>query len=230
MTAAGDRLGLAHHVLDHQLVDARGERCGKVDDLALMAGERGEMEVRAVLAGPGVLTRRVNSRALRWVTGLAGDRQVQVPWDQVADVQDHVTLAFSAPEVGLAQGEERAAELLGRVLGPDAHPVRLGPVGVPDAPVHDEPGMLRLSSVLGRSAVDESGAHLGRVHELVAEKSGRLLNEAAGNAWVIVGASVGRSAVRARLGLGNDDAVVRPVRQWPAGPTDPLVLGPPLGR
>jgi sporulation protein YlmC with PRC-barrel domain len=225
MTRGGDRVGLAHHVLDHQLIDSRGERCGKVDDLALALAPDGEtMLVRGVLAGPGVLERRVSSRLLKWTVGLGGDRQVEVPWQHVSQILDHVSLALPAPDLGLAQGEQRAAQALERVLGPDAHAVKLGAERVDEAPV-DETDMRRFSAVLGHAAVDEQGRQLGHVHELLAEKSGPLLSEAAGNAWVVRGACIGRSAWRARLGLGHHDARVRAVRSWPKTSDDPFVLG-----
>jgi sporulation protein YlmC with PRC-barrel domain len=223
MTDGGDRVGLAHHVLDHQLVDSRGERCGKVDDLALETRPDGTVEVRGVLAGPGVLRRRARHGWLRWLVGLAGDRQVEVPWQHVAQIVDHVSLAMPAPDLGLAEGEERAARVLGRVLGDDAHPVRLGADQVQDSPI--APDTLRLSALLGRTAVDTNGRPLGHLHELKAEKSGRVLGEAAGNAWVVVGACVGRSAIAARLGVARRRAEVRAVERWPQTPAEPIMLG-----
>lgn len=222
----GDRIGLAHHVLDHQLVDSRGERCGKVDDVSLHAqhgGGEAVLEVRGVLAGPGALGARMRRAWLRWLVGLAGDREVEVPWQHVTEIIDHVTLALPASNLGLARGEECAAEVLERALGPDAHPVKLGATSVEDAPLAPE-GMVRLSSLMGRPAVDTDGREVGVVHELVAEKSGRMLGEAAGNAWVVVGVCTGRSALLARLGLGRGESHVRTVGRWPNGEGDPVVL------
>jgi sporulation protein YlmC with PRC-barrel domain len=183
------------------------------------------MLVRGVLAGPGVLERRVRKRLLKWMIGLAGDRQVEVPWMHVSKVDDHVGLARKAPELGLAQGEQRAARALERVLGPEAHAVKLGPDRVEEAPV-EETNLVRFSSLLGHPAVDEQGHHIGHIHELMAEKSGPLLGEAAGHAWVVQGACIGRSAWRARLGMGHHRMKVREVRSWPLDGSDPSVLGP----
>jgi sporulation protein YlmC with PRC-barrel domain len=219
----GDRIGLAHHVLDHQLLDSRGERCGKVDDVGIVAQEGGGFEVRCVLAGPGTLQRRCNGSFLRWLVGLAGDREVAVPWEQVTGIDDHVQLAIPAPDLGLAQGEERAARFLERVLGPDAHPVKLGPSGVVEEapPAHD---VIRLSSLLGRRAVDAQGRDHGTIHEIAASKDGRMLGEAAGNAWTIIGAATGRGATAARLGRDRSAASVWPIVRLPEGDDDPVIV------
>jgi hypothetical protein len=49
-------LGL--QVVDHQLLDAEGRRCGNVDDLALEGGPGEKLEVVAIFSGPGVWRRR----------------------------------------------------------------------------------------------------------------------------------------------------------------------------
>jgi hypothetical protein len=49
-----DSIDLGLNLLDHQLLDAEGRRCGKVDDLALEGGPGEELQLAAILSGPGV--------------------------------------------------------------------------------------------------------------------------------------------------------------------------------
>ena len=48
-------LDIGLHVLDHQLLDKDGRRCGNVDDLAIEGGAGEVPEVVAILVGPGLL-------------------------------------------------------------------------------------------------------------------------------------------------------------------------------
>ena len=76
------QLDIALKVLDHQILDAEGRRCGNVDDVAL-EGDR----VTAILVG-----RR---------------RPVRIPWGEVEDVESHVVLRKTAREYGLGKGDDR---------------------------------------------------------------------------------------------------------------------------
>jgi hypothetical protein len=78
-------LGLG--LLDHQIVDSEGRRCGKVDDLEL-AGIR---EARPVVAELLVGRRR----------------RVHVPWSSVAEVDSAVHLKVKADELRLGRGDDR---------------------------------------------------------------------------------------------------------------------------
>ena len=46
------------NILDHQLLDSDGRRCGNVDDLAIEGGAGEEAQVVAILSGPGVWRNR----------------------------------------------------------------------------------------------------------------------------------------------------------------------------
>ena len=50
-------LHVGRNILDHQLLDKDGRRCGNVDDLALEGGAGEALEVVAILSGPGVWPR-----------------------------------------------------------------------------------------------------------------------------------------------------------------------------
>ena len=62
-------------VLDRQLLDKNGRRCGNVDDLAIEGGPGEEPEVVAILVGPGFWPQRAG-----WI---GGGRRVRVAWSDV---------------------------------------------------------------------------------------------------------------------------------------------------
>jgi hypothetical protein len=107
-------LGLA--VLDHQLLDADGRRCGKVDDLGVEGGASERAEVVALYVGPGVW--RGRGRILGRVAARVGGRKVvRIPWTEVAEVESHVRLKKKASEYGLGQGDDRARRWIDRLPG-----------------------------------------------------------------------------------------------------------------
>jgi sporulation protein YlmC with PRC-barrel domain len=97
-------LGLG--ILDHQLIDAEGRRCGKVDDLEIEGVREGRPAVAAILTGPAGWRRR--GLLGRLAARIAGGRSVTISWDDVARVGAAVELKRTAAELGLARGEERA--------------------------------------------------------------------------------------------------------------------------
>jgi sporulation protein YlmC with PRC-barrel domain len=84
-------------LLDHQLVDSDGRRCGKVDDLELDGVGEGRPVVKAILVG-----RR---------------RQVHVPWDRVEKIDSAVHLKGTARELRLGRGGDRPRAWLERIPG-----------------------------------------------------------------------------------------------------------------
>jgi sporulation protein YlmC with PRC-barrel domain len=108
-------LDLAFGLLDHQLIDADGRRCGKVDDLAIEGGPGETPVVTAILVGPDAWKGR--GRLGRLAARLAGDGSVRLPWDVVDDVTSAVALNKSAQELGLGRGEDRAAAWVKRLPG-----------------------------------------------------------------------------------------------------------------
>ena len=84
-------------LLDHQILDSEGRRCGKVDDLELEGVREGSPRVTAILVG-----RR---------------RQVHVPWDRVEKLDSAVHLKGTAHELRLGRGEDRARRWLEWIPG-----------------------------------------------------------------------------------------------------------------
>jgi sporulation protein YlmC with PRC-barrel domain len=113
-----DSIDLGLNLLDHQLLDAEGRRCGKVDDLALEGGPGEELQLAAILSGPGVWLAPAGliGRAAAW---LGGGRRVRVPWEDVAEVGSHVKLRKRAGELGLGRGDDRLRPYLEKIPGSD---------------------------------------------------------------------------------------------------------------
>ena len=113
------RLDLVYHVLDLQLVDVDGRRCGKVDDIEL-AGE--PLRAVALLVGSGVYPRRLPGRKLarlaRRLLGpeTLGDNVVRVPWEEIDAIEATIKLKRPAVELGLGRGDDDLAPVVGRLL------------------------------------------------------------------------------------------------------------------
>ena len=99
-------LDIALKVLDHQILDCDGRRCGKVDDIDIEGGPGEPARVTAILVGPGVWPQRAGwiGRVASWVA--CGSR-VRVLWEDVADVEAAVILRKTAGELGLGRGDDR---------------------------------------------------------------------------------------------------------------------------
>jgi hypothetical protein len=106
-------LGLG--VLDHQLLDRDGRRCGNVDDLELEGVGGSEPRVVAILSGPPAWKGR--GRVGRLASRLARGRLVRVPWDEVAEVAAAVKLRSTAEELRLARGDDRVRAWIEKLPG-----------------------------------------------------------------------------------------------------------------
>jgi sporulation protein YlmC with PRC-barrel domain len=108
-------IDLALGVLDHQILDVDGRRCGKVDDLELDVEPGGPARVTALLVGPRYWRGRLRGPLGRLLARVGGDAGVKVPWDDVARVASAVELGKTAQELGLGRGDERLGPLIGRL-------------------------------------------------------------------------------------------------------------------
>jgi sporulation protein YlmC with PRC-barrel domain len=104
-------LGLG--VLDHQLVDSEGRRCGKVDDLELEGIREGNPRVVAIVAGPPAW--RGRGLLGRLAARVAGGRSTRVPWDEVKEIKSAVHLRRAAPELRLGRGDDVAGRWVARL-------------------------------------------------------------------------------------------------------------------
>lgn len=107
-------MDLVYRVLDDQLVDVEGRRCGRADDLEFEGGVGGSPRLRAILSGSGAWHNRM-PRPLRgfgariFGTGVSGKDVIRVPWEQVDEIGSVIKLRAKASELGLAQGDDRDA-------------------------------------------------------------------------------------------------------------------------
>jgi sporulation protein YlmC with PRC-barrel domain len=106
-------LGLG--VLDHQLVDRDGRRCGKVDDLELAGGPGETLAVTHILVGAPAW--RGRGRLGRLAARLAAGRTVRVPWSEVEKLDAAVHLNRRADELRLGRGDDRLRPWLERLPG-----------------------------------------------------------------------------------------------------------------
>jgi sporulation protein YlmC with PRC-barrel domain len=107
-------IDLALGLLDHQLVDSEGRRCGNVDDLEL-DGSKDPPRVEAILVGPPVWRNRgpVGRVAARFSSA----RTVRIPWAEVEKIEAAVHLRKTAGEYGLGRGDDRARRWVGWIPG-----------------------------------------------------------------------------------------------------------------
>jgi sporulation protein YlmC with PRC-barrel domain len=101
---------VGRNVLDHQLLDKDGRRCGNVDDLAIEEGE-----VTAILIGPDVWRNR--GRIGRLAARVSRSGRVRIPWSEVERIDSGVRLRRTAPEYGLGRADDRLRPWLERIPG-----------------------------------------------------------------------------------------------------------------
>jgi sporulation protein YlmC with PRC-barrel domain len=104
------RIHVGRNVLDHQLLDRDGRRCGNVDDLAIEGDE-----VVAILVGPDLWRNR--GWLGRIAARLSKSGRIRIPWDEVDRIDSGVRLRRTAPEYGLGRGDDRLRPWLERIPG-----------------------------------------------------------------------------------------------------------------
>jgi sporulation protein YlmC with PRC-barrel domain len=114
MSDRATEVDIALGILDHQLVDADGQNCGKVDDLEIADINGGAPEVVEIIVGGNAW--RSRGRLGRLAARLAGNA-VHVPWQEVESVTSVVKLARPAAELRLNRGDERWGRLVGKLPG-----------------------------------------------------------------------------------------------------------------
>ena len=108
-------LDLGLGLLDHQLVDCEGRRCGNVDDLEVEGARNGQPRVTAILVGPPVWKGR--GWLGRLAAFIAPGGAVRVPWEEVERIDAAVHLRRTARELRLGRGDDRARKLVEWIPG-----------------------------------------------------------------------------------------------------------------
>jgi sporulation protein YlmC with PRC-barrel domain len=109
-------IDIALKVLDHQILDRDGRRCGNVDDVEIEGGAGEQARVTAILVGPGFWPQRAGwiGRVASWI---GGSDRVRVLWEDVADVEAGVILRKTAQELGLGRGDDRLRPWIEKIPG-----------------------------------------------------------------------------------------------------------------
>jgi sporulation protein YlmC with PRC-barrel domain len=105
-------------ILDHQILDRDGRRCGNVDGIEIEGGPGETARVTAILVGPGVWPQRAGwiGRLASWI---GGGGRTRIPWEEVADIESHVQLRKTAEELGLGRGDDRVRPWIEKIPGAD---------------------------------------------------------------------------------------------------------------
>jgi hypothetical protein len=109
---AGHQLDLAYRLLDLDLVDSEGRRCGKVDDLEFDGAPGETAYVAAIVSGPDAMPARFPRRLRGWAARLLRGGETRVGWDRVEKFDAVVALRGTAAELGLAEGDRKLAALM----------------------------------------------------------------------------------------------------------------------
>jgi hypothetical protein len=120
---------LGKHVLDKELLDRKGYRAGKVDDLLLEipelpGGRLAQPRVRAIITGPTALSRNLPwplpglGRLFQRLLGVTCPRPVEVAWEHVHTIDVAVHLDIDRAAAGLLVTQQAAARrFLSRLPG-----------------------------------------------------------------------------------------------------------------
>jgi sporulation protein YlmC with PRC-barrel domain len=104
----GEPIFIAHRLLDEQILDSEGKRCGRVDDIELQGSPP---RVTALLVGEGLYPRRLPARLRGLARRVAGEERwganaLRIPWEEVDEINAAVHLRGKAEELGLGNGDD----------------------------------------------------------------------------------------------------------------------------
>jgi sporulation protein YlmC with PRC-barrel domain len=190
-----NEIDLALHLLDDQLIDAEGARCGRVDDLELSGGVGKTTSVAALLVGPAAWPQRLASPFRHAMRPFVPGAMHRVDWDAVEDVSTSVKLSRTAADLGLGADDGRNVRWVGE-------PAQ---------------GWLRLSSLLGLRVVGQGGRKLGRVHDVRVERMTPAPAARVDEPWVVTGLLAGKAGVLERLGATKEERLERRPDAEPPG-------------
>src|SRR5690349_10398694 len=110
-------MDLLYELMDQNLLDKQGERCGRVDDVLVEDVFDRPARLIGLLSGGGAKSRQLWGplhRLTLWLYRLIGVPEsiepICVPWEQVDKVEDDVVLKIAADEAGLDRLNRAVAE------------------------------------------------------------------------------------------------------------------------
>jgi sporulation protein YlmC with PRC-barrel domain len=112
-----DQFEVAYRLLDAELIDRDGWRCGRVDDVEIDGQPGSPPQLTAILSGPGAYSERLPRRMRLLASRLLGEGIVRVPWDAVEDIDEAVRLKRRREDLGLGSGDTAAARVVARIPG-----------------------------------------------------------------------------------------------------------------
>jgi hypothetical protein len=120
---AGREIDLVYRLLDSQLLDVDGRRCGRADDMELEGAPGEPTYLLHLLSGHGAWPPRLPRRLRRWGrkafgAEVVGETVIRVPWSEVEGFDDTINLRRPAGELGLAQGDLRLAPAMRKLPKP----------------------------------------------------------------------------------------------------------------
>ena len=112
-----DEFDVGYWLLDAEIVDSDGRRCGRVDDVELDGGPGEPAHITTVISGPGAFPDRLP----RWLRPLAerifGQRETRVPWSEIDDIDAVLTLKRKGEALGLGHGDDAVGRIIGKLPG-----------------------------------------------------------------------------------------------------------------
>jgi sporulation protein YlmC with PRC-barrel domain len=103
---------VGYRILDDDLIDSEGRRCGKVDDVEIEGSPGEPAHLKAILVGPGTWPRKLPGPLRKYAASLFRGNVVRVPWSEVEDITAVVNLKRPARELRLGRGDDRARSLV----------------------------------------------------------------------------------------------------------------------
>jgi hypothetical protein len=112
-----EHVDLAYRLLDLDLVDSTGRRCGKVDDLEFSGGPGQTVYVAAIVTGTGAFPGRFIRPLRRYAARIFRGKTTRIAWRTVGEVQAVVELTRTAAQLDLATGDRKLGAIFERQEG-----------------------------------------------------------------------------------------------------------------
>ncbi len=178
-----NEVDLGLDLLDDQLIDVDGWRCGRVDDIELRGGPGQATRIEALLSGVGVWRNRLPRVVAPAIAAVTPPYMHRIPWDAVSEISTTVRLGRARAELGLNTNDGKNVRWVHQ---------------------NDE-GSLLLSSLLGARAVSAAGDGLGRVFDARVERITTEPNHEVNEPWLLTGLLVGARGILQRFGATPDE-------------------------